>query len=131
VLSLVTCVQNGTPGKETYVPPVEDLQTRPDTRMDWIDYSTYDAEGTWLLYQKLRALLEARPWGSVSAANGVTLQAVAVADDIGVCRANPCSTFTTSTGSRMASCSLTWSVGVFTYVLVWYHFGDLCGRASR
>jgi hypothetical protein len=65
-LTRYTCVfQSGEPGKETYVPPVETLQTLPSTRYEWIDYSVYDAEGTWLLYQKLRQFLEARPWGQV------------------------------------------------------------------
>lgn len=60
--------QNGEPGKETYVPDVALLQSSSVTRYDWIDYSVYDAEGTWLLYQKLKLFLTEMPWGQVNSA---------------------------------------------------------------
>lgn len=39
------------------LPPVEELQTDPDTRARWIDYSAYDAKATWQLAQALRKAL--------------------------------------------------------------------------
>ena len=54
--------QDGTPGKKIELPPVEELQVNPLTRDDWIGYSVYDAQGTWLLHDELRRRLEAMPW---------------------------------------------------------------------
>lgn len=54
--------QDGTPGKEKILPPVEQLQRDPDTRSDWIDYATYDAEATWRVRQVLQSHLQARMW---------------------------------------------------------------------
>lgn len=41
----------------TILPPVEELQTDPETRAKWIDYSAYDAKATWQLAQALRKAL--------------------------------------------------------------------------
>ena len=80
--------KDGTPGKETYLPPVEDIQESEEFRevpaqagrqwcrggsascpfpfplvpQAWIDYSTYDTEGTWKLRELLQGYLEAQPW---------------------------------------------------------------------
>ena len=35
-----------TSGKKVELPPMDELQTNPLTRDDWIDYSVYDAQGT-------------------------------------------------------------------------------------
>ena len=54
--------KDGTPGSIIDLPPVEVMQRDPQFRVDWIRYSAYDAEGTWLLREKLQGLLEAMPW---------------------------------------------------------------------
>ena len=41
----------------TILPPVEELQTDPETRAKWIDYSAYDAKATWQLAQALKKAL--------------------------------------------------------------------------
>jgi hypothetical protein len=48
-----------------YLPPIEEIQRSPLSRTDFIDYSVFDAEGTWLLYQRLKQLLMDRPWSQV------------------------------------------------------------------
>lgn len=42
----------------TVLPPVEELQTDPQTRAKWIDYSAYDAKATWQLAQALKKQLK-------------------------------------------------------------------------
>ena len=42
----------------TVLPPVEELQTDPQTRAKWIDYSAYDAKATWQLAKALKKQLE-------------------------------------------------------------------------
>ena len=54
--------KDGTPGSLIDLPPVEVLQRDPKFRLQWIVYSAYDAEGTWLLRAKLEALLKEMPW---------------------------------------------------------------------
>eukprot|EP00471_Norrisiella_sphaerica_P011153 CAMPEP_0184502572 /NCGR_PEP_ID=MMETSP0113_2-20130426/50732_1 /TAXON_ID=91329 /ORGANISM="Norrisiella sphaerica, Strain BC52" /LENGTH=1086 /DNA_ID=CAMNT_0026891819 /DNA_START=240 /DNA_END=3500 /DNA_ORIENTATION=- len=49
--------KDGSPGKILDLPPVEELQNKPETREKWIEYSAYDAEGTWLLHRELMAKL--------------------------------------------------------------------------
>jgi DNA polymerase I len=49
--------KDGLPGKILYLPPAEELQRDPETRADFIDYATYDAEVTW----KLRNQLQVNP----------------------------------------------------------------------
>ena len=40
------------------LPPVEELQRRPDTRWKWVNYSAYDAKSTLDLYHALRRELQ-------------------------------------------------------------------------
>lgn len=54
--------KDGTPGKDRFLPGVDEIQLDPETRQEWIDYSTYDAEATWRLHQMLSERLRARPW---------------------------------------------------------------------
>ena len=42
----------------TVLPLVEELQTDPQTRAKWIDYSAYDAKATWQLAQALKKQLK-------------------------------------------------------------------------
>ncbi|KDD72311.1 hypothetical protein H632_c3533p0, partial [Helicosporidium sp. ATCC 50920] len=76
-------LRSGQPGKVTYLPPVEEIQTDPDTRWRWIRYSARDAEATWQLYRSLRARLEATapvavddPVRANLAAEGVALRSM-------------------------------------------------------
>ena len=54
--------RDGTPGKLVELPPIAELQTNPLTRTEWIEYSVYDAQGTWLLHEELRRRLEGMRW---------------------------------------------------------------------
>lgn len=45
--------KDGTEGKLILLPSVEDLQSSPDTRWDWVNYSAYDAKATWDLHEAL------------------------------------------------------------------------------
>lgn len=54
--------KDGTPGSLVDMPPVEVLQRDPRFRRAWIMYSAYDAEGTWLIRQKLEERLKEKPW---------------------------------------------------------------------
>jgi len=54
--------KDGTAGSIVDVPPVEVLQRDPRFRQQWIVYSAYDAEGTWLLRNALQGMLEQMPW---------------------------------------------------------------------
>lgn len=47
--------KDGTDGKLTVLPPVEQLQLEENTRERWIDYSAFDAKATWDLHQALEA----------------------------------------------------------------------------
>ena len=44
------------------LPPIAELQNNPLTRTEWIEYSVYDAQGTWLLHEDLRGRLEGMEW---------------------------------------------------------------------
>lgn len=54
--------KDGTPGKKIALPPVADLQNNPETRAQWIDYSVYDSQGTWLLHDALSRKLRGMDW---------------------------------------------------------------------
>lgn len=54
--------KDGSPGKERVLAPVEVLQRDATTRDRWIEYSTYDAEGTWMLREQLEERLRSREW---------------------------------------------------------------------
>ena len=54
--------KDGSAGSLIDVPPVEVLQRDPRFRKQWIIYSAYDAEGTWLLRDKLQTMLEKMEW---------------------------------------------------------------------
>jgi DNA polymerase-1 len=54
--------KDGTEGLIADLPPVEVMQRDPQHRVQWIKYSTYDAEGTWLLREKLQELLQRMSW---------------------------------------------------------------------
>lgn len=58
------CLQDGTPGKERLLPPLLSIQRDPATFARWVDYSTYDAESTWLLREVLQEKLSSRPWAA-------------------------------------------------------------------
>lgn len=54
--------KDGTPGKTIELPPLDMLQESPLTRPEWIQYSVYDAKGTWLLYRQLESRLRRMDW---------------------------------------------------------------------
>jgi DNA polymerase I-like protein with 3'-5' exonuclease and polymerase domains len=54
--------KDGTEGALVDIPPVEVMQRDPEFRTKWIKYSCYDAEGTWLLREKLQEMLENTKW---------------------------------------------------------------------
>lgn len=54
--------KDGTEGALVDIPPVEVMQRDPQFRTEWIKYSCYDAEGTWLLREKLQEMLEDMKW---------------------------------------------------------------------
>jgi len=54
--------KDGTPGSIVDIPPIEVMQRDHRFRKSWILYSAYDAEGTWLLQQKLADLLQKKAW---------------------------------------------------------------------
>ena len=54
--------KDGTPGSILDIPPIDVLQRDPKFRKNFIDYSCYDAVGTWNLHQKLVELLKKLPW---------------------------------------------------------------------
>lgn len=56
--------KDGTAGSLVDVPPVEVLQRDPRFRAQWIVYSAFDAEGTWLLRETLHEMLEEMEWVS-------------------------------------------------------------------
>ena len=55
-------MKSGKPGKLIELPPVDQLQADLLTRPEWIQYSCYDAQGTWLLHEELRKRLQAMEW---------------------------------------------------------------------
>jgi hypothetical protein len=56
--------KDGTAGSLVDVPPVEVLQRDPRFRSQWIVYSAFDAQGTWLLRETLHGMLEEMEWVS-------------------------------------------------------------------
>ena len=54
--------KDGTDGLMVDIPPVQVLQRDPTFRHKWIEYSAYDARGTWLLREELQKRLEKMPW---------------------------------------------------------------------
>eukprot|EP00667_Euglena_gracilis_P001869 EG_transcript_1869 len=54
--------KDGTPGKLVELPPLRNLQRHQRTLWRWIDYSSYDAKGTYLLREQLEARLRAMQW---------------------------------------------------------------------
>jgi hypothetical protein len=54
--------KDGSEGSLVDLPPIELLQRDPTYRTKWIEYSCYDAQGTWLLYSKLKERLQGIPW---------------------------------------------------------------------
>lgn len=54
--------KDGTEGMLVDMPPVEVMQRDPKYRAKWIKYSCYDAEGTWLIREKLAELLVEKAW---------------------------------------------------------------------
>eukprot|EP00753_Platysulcus_tardus_P016428 PLAT5692.2.p1 GENE.PLAT5692.2~~PLAT5692.2.p1 ORF type:complete len:796 (-),score=413.96 PLAT5692.2:54-2441(-) len=55
-------LKDGSEGKTIDVPDPVDLQRSAADVADWIDYSTYDAEGTWRLRDELQRRLQRMPW---------------------------------------------------------------------
>jgi DNA polymerase-1 len=53
---------DGTPGKELILPPLETVQRDADMVVEWIDYSTLDAEATFKLYRFLKLQLQELSW---------------------------------------------------------------------
>eukprot|EP00808_Paulinella_micropora_P007425 g4781.t1 len=51
-------LKNGQEGKLDEVPPVEELQSDPAKRRDFVDYASYDAQATWYLRQELEKRLK-------------------------------------------------------------------------
>ncbi len=58
--------KDGTPGNIMTMPPVEELQRSKHSRENWIRYSSYDAQSTWLIRKELEAKLRAVEWRTMS-----------------------------------------------------------------
>jgi hypothetical protein len=58
-------LKGGGQGKVVEVPDVLTLHRMPEYRSDWIEYSAFDAEGTWHIYQALSEKLREMPWKKV------------------------------------------------------------------
>ena len=54
--------KDGSAGSLIDIPPIEVMQRDPKYRARWISYSAFDAEGTWLLHEKLKELLQQVNW---------------------------------------------------------------------
>jgi hypothetical protein len=54
--------KDGSEGILVDMPPVEVMQRDPKHRTKWIEYSCYDAQGTWLIREELQKRLEKIPW---------------------------------------------------------------------
>lgn len=44
------------------LPPIDEIQTNPEVRQEFIAYSAYDAQATWLVHQALTRKLKEMPW---------------------------------------------------------------------
>lgn len=53
-------LKNGKPGKDIIVPSAAELQTNPETIYRWVQYSTFDAEATWYLRDRLERRLRSQ-----------------------------------------------------------------------
>ena len=53
--------KDGTPGKTFILPPVDEIQEDPESRITWIEYSALDAQATWYLRESLEAKLRGIP----------------------------------------------------------------------
>jgi hypothetical protein len=54
--------KDGTESRVKELPPMTELQTLPEHRDNWIEYSAKDAVATWLVMQDLKIKLELMPW---------------------------------------------------------------------
>lgn len=54
--------KDGTPGNVFVLPPIDEIQTNPEVRQEFIAYSAYDAQATWLVHQALTRKLKEMPW---------------------------------------------------------------------
>lgn len=54
--------KDGTPGSLVDIPPIDVLQRDPRFRKNFIEYSCYDAEGTWMLHEELTDRLKKMNW---------------------------------------------------------------------
>lgn len=54
--------KDGTEGVEVILPPLSALQRDPKYVRNFVRYSTYDAEATWLLRNELEKKLRAMTW---------------------------------------------------------------------
>jgi DNA polymerase-1 len=54
--------KDGSEGALVDMPPVEVMQRDPKHRTKWIEYSCYDAQGTWLIREELQKRLEKVSW---------------------------------------------------------------------
>lgn len=54
--------KDGSEGLLVDLPPVEVMQRSPEFRKKWIEYSCYDAQGTWLIRNELEKKLRDLPW---------------------------------------------------------------------
>lgn len=55
-------LKDGSLGKLTAIPAIEELQRQAQYRAEWVRYSALDAKLTWELFQALRVRLKAMPW---------------------------------------------------------------------
>lgn len=55
-------LKDGSPSKIKELPPIDDLQTNPNTRDKWIEYSARDAFATYGIYKALQGKLRKIDW---------------------------------------------------------------------
>lgn len=70
IFSVAKLKRDGTPGKATFIPPTTELQTDPKYRDEWIEYSAFDAESTWHVYQEIKQRLINMEWSKEKDDNG-------------------------------------------------------------
>ncbi|CAM9558280.1 unnamed protein product [Pylaiella littoralis] len=54
--------RDGSPGSLKVLPPIDEIQTNPEMRNEFIWYSAYDAEATWLVHRALMQKLTEMSW---------------------------------------------------------------------
>lgn len=54
--------KDGSEGSLVDIPPVEVMQRDPKHRIQWIQYSSYDAKGTWFIREELGKRLQKKLW---------------------------------------------------------------------